>query len=185
MAAEDETPRGALACLHTGGAGTSCGRGAKGLSARGSGQGGRARRPGKASRRHIDYLPRHNSINPQTKGCPPADRESLRESNPPPRPVRQTSGGGQNRTKTSKHRGRGGWAFDCARSVWARQAAVQCAGVQACGATSMRRRQASRRRHRRKTRILEDEAKPRNAARNLQNTGCNGNPKRLPVHNGR
>ena len=76
-------------------------------------------------------------------------------------------------------------SFDCARSVWARQAAVQCAGVQACGATSMRRRQASRRRHRRKTRILEDEAKPRNAARNLQNTGCNGNPKRLPVHNGR
>ena len=33
MATEDETPRGALACLHTGGAGTSCGRGAKGLSA--------------------------------------------------------------------------------------------------------------------------------------------------------
>jgi hypothetical protein len=31
---------------------------------------------------------------PQTKGCPPADRESLRESNPPPRPVRQTGGGG-------------------------------------------------------------------------------------------
>ena len=76
-------------------------------------------------------------------------------------------------------------SFDCARSVWARQAAVQCAGVQACGATSMRRRQASRRRHRRKTRILEDEAKPRKAARNLQITGCNGNPKRLPVHNGR
>ena len=37
MATEDETPRGALACLHIGGAGTSCGRGAKGLSARGSG----------------------------------------------------------------------------------------------------------------------------------------------------
>ena len=85
MAAEDETPRGALTCLHTRGA-SSFGRGATGL--RDSAQGwtvnqkGRAMRRrgrantgdevgGKASRRHNKSLLQHNSANRRQEGaCP-------------------------------------------------------------------------------------------------------------------
>ena len=82
--------------------------------------------------------------NRRQKGCPPADRESLRKSNPPPRPVRQTSGGGQNRTKTSKHIGEevGGRSIAHAASGLGKQrcSAQACkhAVQQACGGVKLR-----------------------------------------------
>ena len=51
-------------------------------------------------------------------------------------------------------------AFNCARGLQAWHAVVRCAGVRACGAASVRRRELRGRRHRRKTRRLEDGALP-------------------------
>ena len=101
MAAEDETPRGALACLHTteggegGGRQLREGRGTPGLSQykagwaaqsaglqrQGRGEVGRGRKArGKAATAHTagypqthQYRPRLKCINPQIQRYPPAD----------------------------------------------------------------------------------------------------------------